>query len=74
MAILARREEDDDLCIERRRTSRCRSGEVMKEYGGLGIWMFECLDPLRAWSRIAREALTTFQSNESAITFRVTHA
>ena len=73
-AILARREEVGGLCFERRGTNKYHSAGGMKVCSGLGIWMFECLDPLQAWSTIACPVLTTSQSSESATTVRAIHA
>lgn len=73
-AILARREVVGDLRFERRGTNIYHSAGGMKVYSGLGIWMFECLGPLQAWSTILCLVLTTTQSSESATIVRATQA
>ncbi len=71
-AILARREVVGGLCFERRGTNIYHNAGGMKVYSGLGIWMFECLGPLQAWSTILCPVLTTTPSSESATTVRAT--
>ena len=74
MAILARREVVGGLCFEGRGTNIYHNAGGMKVYSGSGIQMFECLDPLQAWSTIVCPVLTTTQSSESATVVRTTKA